>query len=275
MNLAEAIAYYDRLGFCTIPIGPDKRPAFQSLEGGWLPYQQRRSVSDEWVTWWPEGRTEQQNIGVVCGQVSGGLLVIDCDDLATYHRLCQAMPDLRHSLTARSGKGMHIYCVALEPVATVSFWLHDKKHHVKAEGGYVVAPPSWHAEAGRPYAFVNEKAVPMVVNPATLRSALDAIGAVGAKPRQEMHPTDQPVHWVVDALASPSAEGGRDDQLIALAGYFHGRLPSDVAEEILVMVADKMNPPLGRDYVQAKVMSAARYDRRYCGECGRTLPMKS
>lgn len=266
-NLAEALALYDRLGFCVIPIGPDKRPAFGSLVDGWLPYQKRRSTLAEHQLWWPHAGLVQ-NIGVVTGQVSGGLVAIDCDDLATYHRICQAMPELRHSLTARTSQGMHIYCVALEPVATTKFTLHGKTHHVKAEGGYVVAPPSRH-ESGHVYAFANPVAVPVVIQPADLQAALLHIGAVKSEP--QARPAGEP-GWVAAAIASPPAQGDRDETLIKLASYFNGRLPWDVTEEILVEVAARMSPPLSRGYVQGKIKSASRYDRKLCPECGRVMP---
>ena len=70
-----------------------KHPAM----GEWRAYIKRRPTHEETGAWF--GGPEPRNIAVICGQVSGGLTVIDCDDPATYHALCYTYRDLRESLT--------------------------------------------------------------------------------------------------------------------------------------------------------------------------------
>ena len=266
MNKAEALALYDKRAWCIIPIAAgDKRPALSE----WTTYQQRRSTPAEWELWWPEGA--EPRIGVVTGSVSGGLVVLDCDDMATHHRLCQAMPELRSSLTVKTGKGMHVYIQPVELVASATFTLNGKVHHIQSEGKQVVAPPTIHPN-GRTYQFVNPEAVPAIIQPVDLRTALEAIGAAKVEPKAR--PAGEQ-GWVAEALAHPPTEGGRDEMLNHLAGYFNGRLPWDVTEEVLSAYAERMDPPLSRAYVQDKIRSVSRYDRRFCPECGRIMPSRT
>ena len=254
--LDVATKYVERYGWSVIPIhAPDeehdgKRPAL----GEWLTYSQRKPTLDELGRWF-EG---ERNIGVVCGDVSGGLVVIDCDDMKTYRGLCFAYPDLHHSLTVETGKGRHIYtCLATDvQVRTTSFEVNGSTHHLKAEGSYVVAPPSMHA-SGRQYKWVDATVPPLMLDLEKLRGAIAKLGGKKVDER-----ASNPPGWAAQLLLDGARDGERDDLTTKLAGHlihpYPGGLPYDTALAILDLWAEKCDQPWGRHDVEAKLRSVSR-----------------
>lgn len=288
-TVAEAARVYAGLGLSVIPCvtpidgacscgpqctrGPGKHPDFQ-LMPEWGAYSKRQPAPAELDLWWPmtshgaAGDTDgggavptyQRNIAVVTGQVSGGLVVLDCDDPDTYAALCYRYRELRQSLTVRTGNGFHVYAFALEPVRTHTFTANGHTHHIKAEGGYVVAPPSLHV-SGRRYAFIDPPAVPLVLDLDRLKAALSSVGATKANPQGV---TTHEQGWVARLLREGAGPGQRDDASIRLAGYFTNKLPLDICEAILQIWAEERcaqvpGDPWGLPQVQAKLRSASRY----------------
>lgn len=113
----EAQRYIDA-GFNVIPIALDgsKRPATT-----WKPYQSQTATADELQQWFGQ---QQLGIGVVCGPISGNLLVMDFDRDAeqTYKQwlamVQQQMPTLADSLatvkTPRPGYHVYLRCDAAD-----------------------------------------------------------------------------------------------------------------------------------------------------------------
>jgi hypothetical protein len=147
--LQTALSYVRR-GWSVIPLKPrGKRPHFPLLpikvdETGhprrtWEPYQARLPTEEEVITWWE--LSPNANIGIVSGAVSG-IIVLDLDgpEVAQHREI----PTTPISLT---GNGMHIF---FRHRGARSFRLPGMD--LKADGGYVVAPPSVHP-SGRRYAW--------------------------------------------------------------------------------------------------------------------------
>jgi hypothetical protein len=141
--LQTALSYV-RHGWSVIPLKPrGKRPHFPLLpiragpKRTWEPYQARLPTEDEVITWWQ--LCPNANIGIVTGEISG-IIVLDLDGPEVAQR--REIPTTPISLT---GNGMHIF-----------FRYSDARSFrrpgmdLKAEGGYVVAPPSIHP-SGRRY----------------------------------------------------------------------------------------------------------------------------
>jgi len=221
----------------------------------WRAYQARRATPEELSLWFPpEG--EPRNLGIVTGEVSCGLTVIDCDDPDTHAALCFAYPDLRKSLTVQTGKGFHVYAFAPEKLASTTFTLNGKEHHVSAEGRMVVAPPSLHA-SGRTYAFLDPEAVPVVLDLERLRTALRRLGAKRPDPEQGARKESG---WAARYLDEGATVGQRDTRTFELANYLRHHLPEDVTESILTMWAEtRCDQPWGRNDVNRKIRAARRY----------------
>lgn len=152
-SLLEAALDYAARGFNVIPIRTDdrKRPALPA----WKPYQEQL-VTEEEVRRWFTGRAN--GIAVICGRVSGGLVVIDIDDPDLGDRFLQANSGLLEStLCARTGGGnLHVYLRAPFPPTKFTLRRSDPPQpvDVQGEGSYVVMPPSLHA-SGRRYEWMS------------------------------------------------------------------------------------------------------------------------
>ena len=222
LTMAQALRLYDHYGFCVIPLRPkDKRPALPE----WAAYQQRRSVRDEWERWWPDaipgnnyGPGDLNNLAVVTGDVSN-LVVLDLDDDQTYGQVLEAMPWLSYdkTMTVQTGRGWHVYLRPTVPAgATTSFKLNGSTHHIKADGGYVVAPPSLHAN-GSVYTVYEPGIPPLDFNPTDLVEGLVKLGIEPASPESKAPP---PQDWVGKLLTEPCPQGQRNSTATRLAGWF-------------------------------------------------------
>jgi len=145
------------LGFSVFPIKPrDKIPAVDS----WKEFQERKPTDGELHTWFDRG---DKNIGIVCGKISGNLVVVDFDDPAMLTFLFEGGPNKfiekakEKTLVVKTRKGWHVYFRVMENLLQ-SGRLDNLKIDIKGEGGYVVAPPSIHRE-GTKYEFLNDKDV--------------------------------------------------------------------------------------------------------------------
>jgi hypothetical protein len=143
--LQTALSYV-RHGWSVIPLKPHgKRPHFPLLpikvdrpKRTWEPYQARLPTEDEVTGWWQ--MCPNANIGIVTGEISG-IIVLDLDGPAVAQR--REIPTTPISLT---GNGMHIFF--RHPGENVRS-IRRTGIDLKAEGGYVVAPPSIHLSSRR------------------------------------------------------------------------------------------------------------------------------
>jgi hypothetical protein len=131
----EAANHYVGLGFSVIPLeNKGKRPVV-----AWSDYQNRVATPEE-IHQWFSGT--DYNLGIVTGRVSG-LSVIDCDnESAVTLARAKGLPDCP---TVKTGRGFHFYFKDEEGVG--NFQKRDDLPGIdlRGQGGYVVAPPSVHA----------------------------------------------------------------------------------------------------------------------------------
>ncbi len=114
----------------------------------WLDYQTRRPTDVELTTWFGDG--SQYELAILCGNVSGGLVVRDFDTAAGYASWKAEHPDEARRLpTVRTARGFHVYGTC--PNAK-SRKLADGE--LRAKGLIVLAPPSRHPD-GPEYSWVN------------------------------------------------------------------------------------------------------------------------
>jgi len=155
-NVYEAAKFYVKeYGLSVIPLAfKDKRPIVE-----WKEYQERLP-SDEELTKWFKGK--KRNIAIICGRVSGGLVVVDFDSKEKFTdfimKLKNASIGLKHAIEntwiVKTGKGYHVYLrLENEDLVPRTKPRLAEGLDVKAEGGYVVAPPSIHP-SGVEYTFI-------------------------------------------------------------------------------------------------------------------------
>ncbi len=131
VNCANNFRSLHQQGYAVIPLN-GKRPSF-SLK--WKRYQTTLPDAETVSSWI---RQSFQSYGIICGQVSGGLLVIDFDEPELYRRFQRRFPGLRDTYTVATRRGFHVYLRTTFPVAGKRLRACD----IKADGGYVVGPGS-------------------------------------------------------------------------------------------------------------------------------------
>lgn len=139
--LDAAIDLLTKQEFSIIPVRANKRPLFD-----WAEFQSRRPTEEEVEHWW--ATWPDANIAIVTGAVSG-LVVADADGPAGLVWMKEHLP--RTGVYVRTGKGWHGYY--RHPGGEVrNRGRIGPEVDIRADGGYVVAPPSVHA-SGQRYEF--------------------------------------------------------------------------------------------------------------------------
>ncbi len=152
---------YVKLGWIPIPIYPGTKKPYMELlpkvngRSSWralLEDPPQKADIETWIRWDPS-----TCIALATGSHTR-LIVIDID----YH---ECLPEegiyLPPTLRVQSYRGEHLYYFAED-------WIVNSQNHpwgeVKAEGGYVMAPPSRHPEEGWYYEFSEEPSLEAMAN---------------------------------------------------------------------------------------------------------------
>lgn len=161
----------------------DFRPTAQKLiEAGLtpVPLVGKKPVIDNWqilhdVTmdkvekWHADGQL--QNIGVLCGEASGNLVIIDFDGLPGYEAFIAAFPQAVNTLTVKtgSGDGMHVYYRVKQLPAPARIlhipwdgYAEGINIEFRSTGLQCVAPPSVHPDTHKPYVAAIRKPIAQV-----------------------------------------------------------------------------------------------------------------
>lgn len=144
--------YYASLGLAVVPItAGTKHPPMKA----W----QKEATQDpekirQWWSRWPDS-----GVGVVTGEKSGGLAVIDLDEhpedgrrgvelLQTWERENGRLPE---TWTATTGSGGRHLFFKLQGGMKRQQHLYDYQVDFQTDGALVILPPTIHAKTGRPY----------------------------------------------------------------------------------------------------------------------------
>jgi bifunctional DNA primase/polymerase-like protein/AAA domain-containing protein/primase-like protein len=200
-------------------------------------------VIREWWSRWPDA-----NVGVVTGAKSG-LVVLDIDprnggddSLAHLERTQGLLPKTIESITG--GGGQHYFFQ--HPGGSIKSRPIAEGVDVKADGGYVVAPPSGH-RSGRTYEWEGSSH-PDDTSLAPLPPWVQQI-VIGQTPEKS------------HAVSERIAKGTRNQTLTSLAGSMRRRGMSREAIEAALLQENtqKCDPPLSEQEVQAIAASIVQY----------------
>lgn len=241
--MTNPLDVYTQHGFCLVPIKHmEKVPTFSGA-GTLSTYFKRKSTPDEHKMWWPNGPGGGRgNVGVICGEVSGNLIVLDLDNEDAAVAALNEMPWLNDTLSARTGKGYHFYLKSDRPPGhTFVLQYGGNDHHVKADNGYVVAPPSVHPN-GHDYVLVDNPL--LEIDLAVLVAGLTGAGFV---PKRKAAAGERPENWHEELFARTFGDGERTGYAESLTGllrfYIPGR-PGLALGLLSAWNAAHCNPPL-------------------------------
>ena len=194
--VAEAALLYHENGLNVLPLDGKKPKLGLGHWRRWIQDRQTYATVQSWVF---DYDLLNQNVGIVCGKVSGGLVVIDLDGLDAVREFGARFPRLTETLTVATGsrQGRHLYywCENTETVRMKGF-------EVRGDGCYVVAPPSVHPGTGAMY-------MPLVISRTTrpARLEVDAVRdwirshrPVGTAPVSAKHEVARAPRWAEAAL---------------------------------------------------------------------------
>jgi hypothetical protein len=153
--LDAASEYRTRYGWVPIPV-TGKRAATP-----WKKYQTERPSESELRSLF--ARSDITGIAIVCGVVSGGLVVRDFDRRDAYVAWASSHPVEAKSLpTVRTARGAHVYFRADLPDKVTTC----EDGELRAGRGYVLAPPSRHP-SGASYEWIVRpgRFIPVVPDP--------------------------------------------------------------------------------------------------------------
>lgn len=237
----EMALKYNSLGISTIPLAPTSKHPPRGFR--WKQYQERRPTITELHDW--HDRTEF-GLAVICGKVSGGLIVRDFDKPGAYERfrhsnsaLCNRLPAVA---TGRPG-GVHLYA---RSARTEHYDLSDGE--LRGEGHYVAAPNSVHHSGIRYRWFHPLIDIPTIDDPSVLigsahrksahRSPDGAPTPLSLRDTQLLCPTAGLGGAVASAISStlPKRYGTRNICLLAFCRLLRGLYPSAKPDEMLPYV---------------------------------------
>lgn len=249
-NMKDWALMYAGLGFAVFPLRPrDKRPATEN--GFKTATTDKQRISD----WWD--KYPDCNIGIATGSMSGGLVVIDLDidedkGINGYETLNQwqqehgTLPDTWQSITGRGGYHLFYKDIARNKSRANLYEGVD----IRADGGYIVAPPSIHPN-GRRYEWEQGPGDDIEIAEVDSRSAEFLLG-------------DLPDGWAKKGFQEPESipEGGRVKTMIQLIGSLRGKGLGNDAIKAAVQEENskKCVPPLTDQELEKEVFPALKRD---------------
>jgi hypothetical protein len=240
----QAIDKYDSEGLSFFPIPAKSKEAAIP----WKCYQEHRPSTEEIFHWKSNGTA---NLAIVCGAVSGNLVVLDFDSHDKFLGYCSILQDnfgidlFAYTRIVTTARGNHVYFRLPATIKSLKFPQLD----VKAEGGYVMAPPSIHP-SGTEYKCSNPD-VPI--------RQIDNLKDVGIYITQVQ---DKPVTFN-GPIESVIPETKRNSTLASLAGSMRRRGMSEdaIAAALLTENQSRCTPPLSETEVREIAHSiATRYE---------------
>lgn len=201
--------------------------------------------------WWSENA--HYNIGIKCGNFKGRcLVVIDIDKhgndgykgLSELEDLLGELPDTVTALTPTGGR--HFYFLSAKALKNSAKFQGKDGVDVRAEGGYVVAPPSIHPDTKTPYRWENGKSpfeIPFAMLPNSWERAM------------EKNVSKDEKRTIEDVKFT---KGNRVDSLVSLIGSLVRKGLNELEIRAAVDVANSMRclPPLSPSEMETNVYPA-------------------
>jgi len=207
---------------------------------------------------------EGRNYGVLCGERSARLCVIDFDNLEAWEEWRSEAPaEAKETLTIASARGVHLY-VTINALPAHKLKMAQGSGDVLTTGAYVVGPGSIHP-TGATYCVTNDYAIRRIESLDEMRLPIEKKPAPQSPahqytPRGNVDLSRARIDGVVAAFAE-AVEGSRNALLLwsACRCFDEGMSSGDVIA-ILLPVSLKLG--LSESESLATIASAERQERR-------------
>ena len=252
-ELLEAAKKYANMGLAVFPLRvKGKEPI---TENGFKDATTDLRIIEKW---WHD--SPNSNIGIATGQMSGGLVAVDMDidkdkGKDGYHifkKWCDdnylILPDSWLSITGRGG--YHLLYRSKFPVPSKIGWLDDVD--IRADGAYIVAPPSIHPN-GTKYEWEDapDECQLVSTDDIDVEFIMNSVIASNIK-------TNQPL-----SVPDEIPEGHRDEIMFKLACKYQAMGMSDSAMLAALQEENRVRckPPLTDKEIHKKVEQAQKYQK--------------
>jgi len=266
--LAVADRLREQYGFSVIPVGrTSKTPALVA----WRGYQERRATADEVRRWFaaPTGL----NVGIVCGAVSG-VVVVDLDDAEAQEWAWRCLPPTpMRTRTPRGGEHWYYQHPGVPVGNRVRVQPGTRPHplalDLRGDHGFVVAPGSLHAATGRRYVapdlWPSSLATVPVYDPLWLAAAPPPVRSRG--PVVTAAPVLDRARRYLATMPRPEIRFGSDAAVFIAAGHMRRGfgLPAEVVVDLLADWAGVGREGWTRDWLVEKVANAERFGKQSWG----------
>lgn len=173
-TMREAALWYAAHGLAAIPL-QGKVPTIAD----WQHARPQDTAHHHWA--------DGCNVGVVCGAASGGLVILDFDDLEKDFLFCELFPDLLNTCVVKSRRGYHRYYHSDELPVSRKLPGVD----LLSTGRQAVAPPSIHPDTGQPYIVLRRRPIMHLVHLRAVVEWMEAQRPAGVS--RIPAPPDEPV----------------------------------------------------------------------------------
>lgn len=254
VDLLRSALAYAALGWAVFPLKPGEKTPLTK-------HGLHDASTDESVirTWWQQH--PNANIGIATGLVSG-FVVVDVDGPQGEDALAR-LGEMPPTPSSSTGKGRHLLFLRPAEGMRNTAGKLGPQLDTRADGGYIVAPPSLHPSGAR-YAWspdAHPLRTPLAALPAVIAARLVAVAA----PRLALVGDDEPRGSAAEIPMLPQVPDGQRNQTLAeYAGRLLAKGLSELEALELVRALNhaKCAPPLGADEVERIVMSIAASERR-------------
>ncbi len=195
----DAALQYADLGFSIVPmVRGEKRPKLRS----WEKYQSEPADHATLKRWFRNG---DANLAIVLGNVSGGIICRDFDEMKAYEQWAGEHPQLAAALpTVRTHRGRHVYA------RTDVDALHQRTgrticnlgHGELRAGGLCVLPPSIHP-AGTVYRWLVPLEGPLPMVDVWDAGFFPACNIEGIERREDVEHRENPEHRETEITQKP------------------------------------------------------------------------
>lgn len=253
-ELFEAALKYAQMGLAVFPLQEKgKEPATNNG------FKDATTEERQIKLWWR--KNPNYNIGIATGQKSGGLVAIDMDidkdqgkdGYRVFTNWCNqnflVLPDSWLSITGRGG--YHLFYKSAFPLPNKANWLDSVD--IRADGGYVVAPPSVHPN-GNKYEWEQapDEYDLITSDDIDIEFVFNSILVSNLKEKGK-------------TLNIPDEipEGHRDEMMFKLACKYQSMGMSDDAMLAALLKENEIRckPPLTEKEIQRKVEQALKYQK--------------